>query len=199
MPLHRQRGWKRKGASERMFVFHCLSNTRKARGSCETFTLPEDELIPALLTSIQKYAEAVLGKSIKLRLNSNAVETSRAAVKSEITAFKQENANNERMLKSLYESLVSGLINADEYREMRDGYEAKSKANLSRANELESQQRELEKQVADYYELSELAKNAKADGVTAELVDRLIERIDVFSDRSIKVKYKFDSEVTVNE
>jgi hypothetical protein len=197
--LHRHRGWKRKGASEIMFVFTCLSNFRKARGSCKSYTLPEDELIPALMTSIQKYAEAVLGKSVKLRLNNEAVETSRNAVKTELASLKQENAKSERMKKSLYESLVSGLITADEYREMREGYEAKAKANLDRSNELESRQREIEQQAVEYCELSELAKKADANGVTAELIDRLIERIDVFSDKSIAVKFKFDSEVTVNE
>jgi hypothetical protein len=197
MPLHRQKSARRK--SDDVYIFHCLSNSRKARGSCEVFNLPECELIPALLTSIQKYAEAVLGKSVKLRLNNEAVELNRAAVKTELAALKQENAKGERMLKSLYESLVSGLINAAEYREMRESYEAKSKANLDRAGELESGQRELEKQVADYRELSELAGNAETGGITAELIDRLIERIDVFSDRGIKVKYKFESEVTAGE
>jgi hypothetical protein len=197
MPLHRQKGWHRKSDNTRTFVFHCLSNSRKARGSCETFSLQEGLLTETLLTSIQKYAEAVLGKSVRLRLNNEAVETNRAAVKVELAALKQENAKGERMLKSLYESLVDGIITADEYREMREGYEAKSKSNLARANELENQQRELEKQVADYFELSELAQNAESNGITAELIDRLIERIDVFSDRSIKVKFKFDSEVTV--
>jgi uncharacterized protein YeeX (DUF496 family) len=163
------------------------------------FNLPENELIPALLTSIQKYAEAVLGKSVKLRLNNEMLELNRAAVKNELAALKQENTKGERMLKSLYESLVSGLINADEYREMREDYEAKSKTYLDRAVDLEHKQRELEKQVADYLELSELTQKAEVSGITAELINRLIERIDVFSDRSIKVKFKFESEVTADE
>ena len=201
--LHRQRGWKHKGVD--VYVFHCLANSRKARGSCESFMMPENELIRTLLTAIQKHADAIIGKSLKLRKNTAAVEVGRDAAKAELAALRMDADKNGRMLKSLYESLVSGLITADEYRDMRAGYEAKSRDNKDRAAALENRQRELEKQIAEYCELSALIENAGTGGVTAELVDRLIGGIRIFSDRRIEVDFRFDSgfdlidEVTAHE
>jgi DNA invertase Pin-like site-specific DNA recombinase len=190
MPLHRQKCARKK--TDDVYIFHCLSNSRKARGSCIPYSMPEGDLTAALLTLIEKHAEAVIGKSLKLR-KSGTAEARHIAVKSELTALRQEADKDGRMLKSLYESLVSGIITADEYREMRESYEEKARANLSLAAELERGQKALEKQTVEYCELSDLMENAATNGITAELVDRLIDRIRISSDRSIAVDFHFES------
>jgi uncharacterized protein YeeX (DUF496 family) len=144
--LQRTRGWMRK--DERVYVFTCISNRQKARGSCMTFHLPEEDLIQTLLTMIQVQADTVIGKSLKLRNNSAKIEAKREAIKAEIVTLRQEANKNGRMAKSLYESLVNGIITSDEYREMRESYETKMQNSLIKAKELENQQRELEKQLS---------------------------------------------------
>jgi hypothetical protein len=176
-----------------MFVFHFLSNSRKARGSCETFTMPEDELTAALLTIIRKHAETVIGRSLRLRENSAATDAERGAVKAELAALRQDADKNARMLKSLYENLVNGLITADEYREMRDNYEEAAKAKLALATELASRQTELNKQTAEYFELSALMETASESGITGEIVERLVDRIKVYADKHIEVEFRFES------
>jgi DNA invertase Pin-like site-specific DNA recombinase len=191
MPLHRQRQVRRK--SDDVYMFHCLSNSRKARGSCESFTMPEGELTAVLLTMIRKHAETVIGRSLKLRETGAVTEIERSKVKAELAALRQEADKGRRMLKSLYESLVSGLITADEYREMRDGYEAAAQANLARACELEHRRSELERQTTEYFELSALMESASENGITGEIVGRLVDRIKVYADRHIEVEFRFES------
>jgi len=191
MPLHRQKSVRRK--SDGVYVFHCLSNSRKARGSCESFVMPEKDLTAVLLTMIQKHADTVIGRSLKPRKNNSAAETEQSTIKSGLAALRLEADKSGRMLKSLYESLVSGLITADEYREMRESYEAKTLVNLTHANELEIRGRELDRQIAEYCELSDLIVHADTSGITAEIVDRLVNRIEVYADRHMDVEFRFES------
>jgi DNA invertase Pin-like site-specific DNA recombinase len=188
----RVRGWKRKG--ENVYAFTCYVNKQKARGSCvATFHMPEEDLITAMLTMIQTHADVVIGKSVALRKNAPNMEISRERVKAEIATLRLESDKNGRMFKSLYESLISGLITGDEYREMREGYETKMRKNLARAAELETKQAEFDKQIADYCELSDLLTDAANGGITAKIVDCLVDKIRIYSDRSMDVDFLFDN------
>lgn len=189
--LHRQKCERRK--SDDVYIFHCLSNSRKARGSCVLYSMPERELLETLLTAILSHADAIIGKSLKLRENTAEIESKRTMVKSEIAALRQEAEKCGRMFKSLYESLVSGLIDADEYREMRAGYETKAQEHLTRASDLEKKQSALEQQVAEYCELSKLITMTKSAGITAKIIDCLIDSIRIYSDRHIEVDFRFNN------
>ncbi len=151
-------------------------------------------MIDTLLTVIKSHADAVIGKSLRLRKNQVSVESGRLKVKSELTALRQEMDKDSRLLKSLYESLVTGMITADEYSELRAGYENRIADGLIRVKELENRQKELEKQMDEYLALSDLMASVKgSEDITAALVDRLVERIRVFHDRSIEVDFRFSS------
>jgi hypothetical protein len=97
------------------------------------------------------------------------------------------------MLQSLYESLINGLITADEYQNMRADYTAKMQEGLNRAATLERRQTELDRQIVEYLELSDLIENADSMGITAELIDALVDRIIIFPDRRIEVAFRFES------
>ena len=189
--MHRERRLRKK--TDDVYFFICLSNTRKARDSCISYQMPEAALTETLLTVIQSHADAVIGNSMKLRKYTDDIESRHQDVKAELTALRQEADKNGRMFKSLYESLVSGLITTDEYRSMRENYETKASDNLSRAAELETRQAELEKQVTKYCELSDLISGVENSGITAALIDCLIDRIRIFSDRRIEVDFSFSS------
>ena len=189
--MHRERRIRKK--TDDVYFYICLSNTRKARGSCISYQMPEAALTETLLTVIQSHADAVIGNSMKLRKYTDGIESRHQDVKAELTALRQEADKNGRMFKSLYESLVSGLITTDEYRSMRENYETKASDNLSRAAEIEARQSELEKQVTKYCELSDLISGVENSGITAALIDCLIDRIRIFSDRRIEVDFSFSS------
>ena len=189
--MHRTRGWKRKGTGEEMYVFNCLSNSRKARGSCKSFIVQEADIKEILLTLIQSHADVIIGNSLKLRKNSAEIDKKREEAKSELAALRAESDKNGRMFKSLYESLVSGLITAEEYREMREGYETKIQENLSLAAEVETRQAELDRQIIEYCEIADLIADTVNNEITAKVIDCLIGSIRFFADRRIEVDFLF--------
>lgn len=190
--LHRQRCERKRGPD--VYLFHCLSNSRIARGSCFPYSLPEEELLSSLLTIIQKHADAVIGKAIRLKKNKPAMEAGRITIKSQLATLRQELDRDRRLVKSLYESLVTGIITGDEYRQMRTDYEERISGKVNRAQELERRQNELEAQTTEYLILSDLTVSVKGkEDITAALIDRLIDKIEVFSDRRIEVTFTFES------
>nr|WP_312577732.1 recombinase family protein [Sedimentibacter sp.] len=190
--LHRQRCERKR--SEDVYLFHCLSNGRVARGSCLPYSIPENELLTSLLIMIQKHADIVIGKAIRLKKSKPALEARHTAVKSQLAALRQALDRDRRMVKSLYEGLVSGIITSDEYRQMREDYETKIAAHVTQAQELECRQSELEAQAAQCLALSDLIEGIKGkEDITAAVIDRLIDRIRVFSDRHIEVDFSFES------
>ena len=191
-PLHRQKCSRRK--NKPVYVYHCLSNSRKARGSCERYCIRQELLIDTLLAFIQKHAEIMFGTSIKIRGMMLEAESKRASAKSELAALRQKIDRNSHILKSLYENLVTGIISENEYHEMRADYEGKLAGMLALAAELEHRCDDYLKQASEYVELSDLICRVKSsDDITVDLVDKLIERISVFSDRSIEVDFRFSS------
>jgi hypothetical protein len=190
-PLHRQRCRRKKMAN--YYIFHCLTNTRKAREACKSYVLPEDELLSALLALIEKHSEAISGKAIRLRKKFSEFEAKQGNIKSELSALRLDADKTGRMQKSLYESLVTGIITADEYRDLRNAYESKMQSFLSKITALESEQKEFEKQISKFFELDDLLKSAKLNVLTATIIDRLIDRIWVYKDRTIEVDFRFES------
>lgn len=191
--LHRQRCERKR--SEDIYIFHCLSNDRIAKGTCLPYFIQESDLLSSLLTMIQKQADTIIGRAITLKKSQPALEARHMAVKSQLAILRQELDRDRRMAKSLYESLVSGIITNSEYQQMRMDYEAKIAGHIACAHELEHRQHELEAQVTECITLSDLIGNIKGkEDITAALIERLIDRIQVFSDRHIEVDFSFVSE-----
>lgn len=190
--LHRQRCARKRGPD--VYLFHCLSNSRKARGSCEPYSLPEKELVSALLSILQKQAELAAGNALILKRKRPDMEARQIAVKARLDALRQELDRDRRMLKSLYESLVTGILNDEEYRRMRTDYGEKIESKSALMQELTGRLREVEAQAAEYIDLTNLIAGVKEkEDITAALIDRLVDRIRVFSDRHIEVDFRFES------
>jgi uncharacterized protein YnzC (UPF0291/DUF896 family) len=108
---------------------------------------------------------------------------------------KQELGRVSGFLKGLYESLVSGDITNDEYREMKQNYE-------TRIVNLTEREQQLSDKLRENYLRESTLKNANAkvgtisviSDLTAEVVDALIDKILLFEDKHIEVKFKFSDE-----
>jgi DNA invertase Pin-like site-specific DNA recombinase len=113
----------------------------------------------------------------------------------ELRNVQTEFDRNSRFLKGLYESLVEGDITNDEYKEMKSAYESriadltKQEQNLREAARLAALETEKRGKAADSYGVLR-----SADDLTAEVVDKLIDKILVFHDKHIEVTFKFIDE-----
>jgi hypothetical protein len=190
-PLHRQRSARKK--TDDIYVFHCLSNSRKARGSCEPYTMPERDLSAALMDIIQAQAVILMGKAIRLRGGAGPLDAEKAKLTAELDAARKEAGKDDRMLQSLYENLVLGVISAKEYHDMRSSYGDQARRCAGRAAALERRLTELGEQAEEYVRLAETADKARNQGISAELLDCLVERIRIFPGRRIEVDFRFSS------
>jgi hypothetical protein len=143
---------------------------------------------------LQEYAHVFTGSYINLQNKTLPEET--AKIDAELRTIGQERNKSDRFLKSLYENLVSAVISNDEYHEMKENYEAKIAVMAARADDLRNRKRYLESQVTVYKDLSEAVAgiNCNTD-LTAALIDRLVDKILVSSDKSIEIRWTFTDEV----
>ena len=188
--LHRQRRhW------NGQYFFHCISNDRIEKGSCTgNISIDETELFGIILSIIRQEAEAIVGKNFQLQQEEEKREGQKQAMRKEITKYKQETANNQKFLISLYESYVTGILTRDEYSQMKADYEEKITAGIKRVQCLEEQQKDLETQVSQYSSLAEkLAGIHKDTALTAQFVEQLIERITVNGPKEINIRFRFEN------
>lgn len=177
------------------YVFHCISNSRIAKGTCTGVTVREDVLFDAIMCVIRKEADTLLGKNRCLQKKSPKLDAKRKATSEQITALKQDVDKNQGYLKGLYENLSRGIVSLEDYTSMKASYTAKIQAVMEKITALEYEQKDLDAQAKKFSSLANSVKHLpKVAPLTADLVERLIERIDLRSDKNFKITFRFENE-----
>jgi hypothetical protein len=148
--------------------------------------IDEEELKTELLAILNKQAAVFADKlaAIKPTDNGNA----------ELQQVQQELSRNSGFLKGLYESIVLGDITKDEYIEMKQGYEKRIAALTEREQRLRGESREFYlREAAMKKAVGKLDTVNAITDLTAETINALIERILVFEDKHIEVRFRFDA------
>ena len=187
--LHRQK-------SRDQYFFRCISNDRIGPGTCpgDIRVLPEDDLIATVLTIVRKEAAVIMGAGYRLKQNGETFAL-KADLKKQISLLCQEIERDRKYLISLYENYVSGILYKAEYTELKTGYEQKIRAATVRSQQLSERKRNLEKNLNDYIELADWLASANGNmTLTSDLIDRLVDRIVVYSALEIAVYFKFKDE-----
>lgn len=97
--------------------------------------------------------------------------------------------------RGLYEGLIQNHLSKDEYFSFKEKYEAKIEAISEEIEQLKAGLAILAKQLEQYKMLSQDAQHIKEDRqLTAALIDRLIDRIEVSREKRITVRFRFQSE-----
>ena len=110
-------------------------------------------------------------------------------------AKKQERTRLGNLSRSLYESLTLGVIGKDDYFSLRERYDAQLVQVNEDLEQLEKGLTALEAQIKKIQAVRRDAQSIRKDrALTAELIDRLVERIDVTTEKQIAVTFKFQSE-----
>lgn len=187
--LHRQR------YQHRTYNFHCISNSRIQNGACPgNVCISERKLFDAVLGIIRKEAEVVMGNEILLKQKDEKIAAKKAAAAREIQTIQREAERNRTFMASLYESLMTGVLDGEEYREMKAGYERKIGEYMERVRALQKELSELDEQAARYVSLADrLAELDRNPVLTAQLVEETIERVTVNSSTDITIDFKFQS------
>ena len=112
--------------------------------------------------------------------------------KNELFEVQAERRKNQRLLDGLYESLIAGDITDDEYKEIKTAYTSKISELADREKLLRQTEQKQTKQNAMLSNASSSLNAARGGlGLTAEITDGIIEKIRIFQDKSIRVKFTF--------
>ena len=190
--LHRQRCIRKKTADR--YIFHCLTNSRTAHGACPGVFIYEEELMEALTGTILDNLDAALGKYALSMEVPEQQRRDREELEQKIVRKKQERTRLGDLSRGLYENLTLGIIGRDEYFSLRERYDAQLAQLSEDLEQLEKGLAALEAQIKKIQAVRRDAQSIRKDRVlTAELIDRLIERIDITTEKHIAVTFKFQS------
>ena len=191
--LHRQKCVRRK--SQEVYVYHCISNNRIKKGVCPGAFIFEKELLDALADMIQEQLDTTLGQySLGLENLSKEAEEQKN-IQAKIASRKQEIQQLRTYQRGLYEGLIQNHLSKDEYFTFKEKYEAKIEAISKEIEQLKAGLEIIAKQLEQYKMLSQDAQHIKEDRqLTAALIDRLIDRVEVSREKRITVRFRFQSE-----
>ena len=191
--LHRQKCVRRK--SQEVYVYHCISNNRIKKGVCPGAFIFEKELLDALADMIQEQLDTTLGQySLGLENLSKEAEEQKN-IQAKIASRKQEIQQLRTYQRGLYEGLIQNHLSKDEYFTFKEKYEAKIEAISGEIEQLKAGLAIIAKQLEQYKMLSQDAQHIKEDRqLTAALIDRLIDRVEVSREKRITVRFRFQSE-----
>ena len=113
----------------------------------------------------------------------------------ELREINQSLDKDGRMLRSLYESMISGLITKDEFVQMKADYLTNIERLSNRADEIRNQRYETSAHATEYRDFADAVSTAICDDeLTAEIIERLVQEIRVRPDKSFDVVFRFRNE-----
>lgn len=191
--LHRQRNKRKKGSD--VYLFHCLTKSRVDKNGCLGVSVTEKDLLDAVVAILQQELTVALGNYSFVLEAEVKRKKERDDLKAGISAKKQEIDRNRRFVRGLYENFVQKVLTSEEYFTMKKDYEAVIAKLSDEISTLENGLAVMDAQLAKYKELEQDAKVLEKDHtLTAALIDRLIERIEITHDKEIRVSFRFKSE-----
>ena len=191
--LNRQRN--RRKTTDDVYFYYCLTKSRVNRDACLGVMIRETELLSVLVDILLETMDAVLGQYALLLADTTAQEAQMAAMKSGISKRERELEQNRAFSRGLYENLIQGLISNADYMDMRAAYAAKIDILDAEIQKLTKGLHTLETQVEKYRQLAQDAREIRESRkLTNALLDRLVERVEVWPDKRIRVYFLFESE-----
>ena len=191
--LHRQRAERKKGPD--VYWFHCLTNSRVAKDSCKGVMMQETELIATVTAILEKELSVALGMSLPLFQLEAKQKKDKDRLKTQMSARRQETEKKRRLIRGLYENFVQGILTNEEYFELKADYEESIRTLSGEIETLEKDMDALDSRLVRCRSMEKDAKSLTQDhALTAELIDRLIERIEIDHERNIHVTFRFKSE-----
>lgn len=183
-----------------VYVFTCLSKSRVSKDACPGVFLNETDLLDALVDMLLEALDTALGKYALSLEQVSRQEDDLSALRSKITSRRQEIQRVHGLVRSLYENLIQGVLTEEEYFSYKEKYEKMLEQLATEVEQLEQGLHTAEKQAQKYQALAQDTESIRRDrNLTAALIDRLIERIDVSPDKQISVCFRFDNEFESSE
>jgi hypothetical protein len=175
-----------------VYWYRCETQWKVHKDACFQVSVKEEELQSQVLAMLNKQAEAIMGGHIRVEHEAPVMD---AAGDAELNQINKRLSSSGQFLKSLYENMLDGLITADEFASMKVGYEKEIEALSKRADDIRAQRRERASRRETFRRLSGAVSEAiSAHELTADVAQRLVEKIEVSRDKSFDVDLRFRDE-----
>ena len=176
-----------------VYWYSCRSQSKFSKNACVPVSIRETDLIDEVVMLLHKHSEAILGKFISL--NSATGKLAYEQDEAELREINMGLDKDGRMLRSLYENMVKGLITPDEFVQMKSDYENKIAELSNRADTIRSNRSSAECRAEEFRTMAEaVQKTIGNNNLTTEIVERLVDRIIVSADRSFEVSLRYFDE-----
>lgn len=188
--LHRQRGFRKNGPD--VYIFHCLTNSRVNKGGCAGVLINETELSKTITEILSRELTAELGDSAFLYQMKTEREKEFARIAKALSEKRRTLDNSRKMRRTLYEDHIRGILPDMDYENLREEAQALHDRLNQEIRALESEQAELEKQIQKQIRTEEgAAELQKTQLLTAGLLDKLINRIEVSHSHEVNISFLF--------
>jgi hypothetical protein len=176
-----------------IYWYRCQSQWKYAKNACAQVSVKEADLIEEIITLLQKQSEVIDGKLIELNGTSN--KSMQDSMEAELREVNQYLNTDGRMLRSLYENMINGLITQAEFVQMKTDYETKIIASSARADEIRNALRDAECLKKDYLDMAEAVSVViENDSLTAEIIERLVDKVLVHPDKRFEIYLRYSDE-----
>ena len=176
--------------------YRYVCDMHEKTGQCSRKFLPEQELFEMLGCLIRRQIEAAC--QVKEWLHSREQEEARELFRFEQTLRETEDKRNRLVQKmaALYQDWKEGILDQDEYLYMKKRYEEELTGCEGEREELMGRKQEYVMAYTSENPALKAVSEIPYDFVLSrELVDRLIERIEIYEGNRVRVSFKFQDEM----
>ena len=188
--LHRQRSNRKKGPD--VYVIHCLTNSRVNKKDCAGVMITEAELSQTVMEILTRDLSAELVNQVSLSRMENEREKEQARINKALAEKRRTLDNSRKMQRTLYEDHIKGILPDADYESLRSEAQALHDRLESEIYTLESEQSAMHKQADKQRRMEEGAAELKETNLlTAELLDKLVSRIEVSHSHEVSISFLF--------
>ena len=183
--LHRRR------IAENTYDFRCFTNVEYDKHDCTLVSINEKDLKETILALLKKQVE-IFSDNHKMRNNSGLSASGDDSI---IRNVHIEIERTKDYLRGLYERLVSGDITRADFMDLKISFESRLASLEKQERQFHNKKRELAVEDLLHQKATENINGLRSiEDLSAKVINSLIERIQIFNDRSIEIQFSFADE-----
>ena len=181
---------------KKRYVYYVCA-AHKNEKSCYSHSMRVETLDEIVLDALKRYIQDVIDLSDLLELTDTAQlqQAGMRKLQGRLEKKREEIDRNQSLLRSLYESLADGVIDRDEYQDLKKTY---SRRRAEAEEQAEAIQEEMSREMGNFSEgrgwMGQFRKHQNIDALDRTIVVSLIERILIFRDRRVEIVYRWHDE-----
>lgn len=183
-------------SGKKKYVYYVCA-AHKEKKICFSHSLRDVALNEIVLDALKRHIQDVIDLSDLLKLTDTAALQKAGLRKLQLRlAQKQEEVERvQTLLRSLYESLSEGIIDREEYQELKQSYTCRRDEVKQQAETLKGDmERELEKISQECGWMKQFCKHQNITRLDRSIVISLIERILVYREHRVEIVYRWQDE-----